>query len=137
VKKGTDPFIDYRLGSASSIHPSPSAVISETMRIAVLLLPFALAGDQEKPAPRSSRAASGSRRTRAREPFTLRFTIFAGPGPKRLYTLLSIEEPETTDTQAKLKAFPTLGESVGAMKDIVRDLTPMDGASFLISTSAE
>jgi hypothetical protein len=58
------------------------------------------------------------------EQFTLRFTIFAGPGPNRLYTLRSIEEPETSDSEVKVKAFATLGESVEAMKDIVRDLTP-------------
>jgi hypothetical protein len=58
------------------------------------------------------------------EQFTLRFTIIAGPGPNRLYTLLSIKEPETADTEAKLKAFSTLGESLETMKDIVRNLTP-------------
>jgi hypothetical protein len=54
---------------------------------------------------------------------TLRLAIIAGPGPNTVYTLLYYEEPETVDTEAKLETFPTLGESVEAMKNVVRNLT--------------
>ena len=57
----------------------------------------------------------------------MRFTIIAGPGPNPVYVLLSHKGPETADSEEKLQAveaFPTLGESVEAMKDAVRNLTP-------------
>ena len=58
------------------------------------------------------------------EQSTLRFAIIARPGPNPIYLLLSHEELEAVDSKATLEEFPTLGEAVEAMKDIVRHLTP-------------
>ena len=54
---------------------------------------------------------------------TLRFAIIAGPGPNPHYLLLS-DEDLGADSKATLEEFLTLGKSIKAMKDIVRNRTP-------------